>query len=51
MPRTPRGDEPLNITVATKATESEREALIEQYGSVYAGLRAAIDCVTQEDDS
>ena len=49
MPRTPRGEQPISITVATKVTEAERDKLIEKFGSAYAGLRAAIECVTEEE--
>lgn len=50
MPRSPRGEQPICITVATKVTEQERDKLIEKYGSAYAGLRAAIECVNGDDD-
>lgn len=37
------------MTVATKVTEDEKAKLIERFGSAYAGLRAAIECVTKEE--
>lgn len=48
MPKAPRGDQPIKVTVSTKVTEAELEHMIEEHGSAYAALRAALEC-TKED--
>jgi hypothetical protein len=39
------GDEPINITASTKVTESERDQLIKEHGTMYAALRAGIKAI------
>ena len=36
------GDEPVNITAATKVTAAEKAELIAKHGTMYAALRAGI---------
>lgn len=41
--RTPEGEQPLVVCVTTKVTADERDWLVREFGSAYAGMRMAFD--------